>query len=144
MRGPAAVAEQAIGLLEALGRAHHAVLEMTALLVAGAVERLQHLLADLRRLFEHGIDDVAGDVLEAGQAARSSPPCSSKRTKRMSRQGSLVAGHVFVLIPQCSRLHGFRCTTVRLARSQLVCAAACLVVEHVFDAARCPVAGSAP
>ena len=37
-----------VGFLEALGRAHDAVLEMAAFLVAGLVEGLQHLLAELR------------------------------------------------------------------------------------------------
>ena len=66
-RGPAAVAELLVGFLEALGRAHHAVLVGAALLVARAVERKQHVLADLRCFLEDGVDGVGRRVLVTRQ-----------------------------------------------------------------------------
>ena len=63
--GPAAVAEEIVGLLEALRRAHHAVLVMAALGIAGGVERQQHLLAELRHLFADRVDELFVDVLIA-------------------------------------------------------------------------------
>ena len=48
-----------VGFLEALGRAHHAVLVVAAFLVADGVEREQHFLAELGGFFENGVDQVA-------------------------------------------------------------------------------------
>jgi hypothetical protein len=61
MRGqpdPAAFAELVIGLLEALGRAHDAVLKMAAFGVAGEVERLDFVLAKLPGLLHHGFQKI--------------------------------------------------------------------------------------
>ncbi len=57
-RIPAALDELGVGLLEACGRAHDAVLERRAGDVAGAIERRQHLAGEPRRAREHGIDEV--------------------------------------------------------------------------------------
>src|SRR5207302_1848655 len=51
-RRPAALAECLVGLLEALGRAHDTVLVGATLLVAAAIEREEHLLAQLAALLE--------------------------------------------------------------------------------------------
>ncbi len=56
-------------MLEALGRAHHAVLEMAAFLVAGLIDRLQDLLAQLARIGENVVDQVGGEVAELRQVA---------------------------------------------------------------------------
>ena len=66
---PARLAIGFVGFLEALGRAHHAILEMAAFLVARLVERLQHFLAELARIGENVVDQVGRQVLEAGQVA---------------------------------------------------------------------------
>ena len=65
--GPAAFAEHVVGVLEALGRAHDAVLEAATFLVAAAVEREQHVLAELGRLLHDGVDGVGRGVLVARQ-----------------------------------------------------------------------------
>ena len=69
-RGPAAGDEGAIGLGESGGRAHHAVLEMAALLVARPVERRQLPLAELGTGGEDGGDGVRRRLLMAGQPAQ--------------------------------------------------------------------------
>ena len=58
-----------IGLLEALGRAHDAVLEMATFLVAGLVERLQHFLAELRGVDENVVDQLGRKIGELRQVA---------------------------------------------------------------------------
>ena len=63
--GPAAFDELLIGFLEAARRAHHAVLEGAAFLVAGAVEGEQHLGTDLAGFLEHGVDQVVAEILIA-------------------------------------------------------------------------------
>ena len=65
---PAALAEHVVGVLEALGRVHDAVLVSAAFLVAAAVQRKQHVLAELGRFFHDGVDGVGGSVLVARQA----------------------------------------------------------------------------
>lgn len=57
-RGPAAFLELGEGLGEALGRAHHAILQPAALHVAHAVERRQNVAGELARLFQHGGGEV--------------------------------------------------------------------------------------
>ena len=52
---PAALAELVIGLLEAVGRAHDAILERAALGVAGEIQRLELVLTELPRLLDHRI-----------------------------------------------------------------------------------------
>src|SRR5215470_20028960 len=68
-RGPAALAEGVVGLSETLRRAHHAILEGAALLVAAAIERQQHLLAKLRALLEHGFEEIRRRLLVARKLA---------------------------------------------------------------------------
>ena len=67
---PAPFDEPVVGLLEALGRAHHAVLVDAALLVTRAIDREQHVLAELRALLDHRIDHVCGRLLVARQPAQ--------------------------------------------------------------------------
>ncbi len=62
---PAAFGIGGIGLLEALGGAHHAVLVGAALLVARLVEGRENLGDQLAGLVEHGVDEVGGDLLHA-------------------------------------------------------------------------------
>ncbi len=64
-----AFAVRLVGFLEALGRAHHAILEMAAFLVAGLVDGLKHVLADLARVGQDVVDQVGREVFEARQVA---------------------------------------------------------------------------
>ena len=65
---PAAFDDLLEGVLEARRRGHAAVaLALAAFLVADAIERRQHLLAELGGLAENGLDDVGRCVGEAGQ-----------------------------------------------------------------------------
>ena len=63
--GPAALDKPVVGVLEARRRAHDAVLEPAALLVARAIERKQHVLAELGGFFADRLDDVGRGVLLA-------------------------------------------------------------------------------
>ena len=65
---PARLTIGVIGLLEALGRAHDAALVPAALLVAGAVERQQLLLAEACGLLENRVHQLARGLLVARQA----------------------------------------------------------------------------
>ena len=88
--GPAALGGTVVGVLEALGRAHDAVLVGAALLVAGAVEREQHVLAELGRFLDDGVDRVGRRVLVARQlGAASRRRCTSFSTNWMSFSGAL-------------------------------------------------------
>ena len=69
-RAEPAPARFGIGLervLEARGRAHHAVLEMAAFLVAGLIERMKNFLAELSRIGENVVDQIGRQVRESGQ-----------------------------------------------------------------------------
>src|SRR3546814_952302 len=59
--------EGVVEFLAALGRAHHAVLEAAAFLVARAVQRQQLVLAEAGALLQHGVDQLAGRLRAAGQ-----------------------------------------------------------------------------
>ena len=65
---PAALGELLVGRLEP-GRRRHAAVGMAAaaFLVADAIERGQHVLAEFRRLAEHGGDQIRRRIGEAGQ-----------------------------------------------------------------------------
>ncbi|MPM13169.1 hypothetical protein SDC9_59524 [bioreactor metagenome] len=67
-RGPAALLHRLEGGLEALRRAHDAVLEHAALAVAHGVQRRKDLGRDLGRGIEHGFGEVALHLLIAGDA----------------------------------------------------------------------------
>ena len=64
---PAAFDELGVGFREAGGGADHAVLVVAAFLVAGAVERLEHVFRQLGAFLQHGLDQVGRVVLVAGQ-----------------------------------------------------------------------------
>ncbi len=65
---PAALGVLLIGVLEAGGRGDPTVgVARAAFLVADAVERLQHLLRELRRLVEDRLDDIRRSIGEARQ-----------------------------------------------------------------------------
>src|ERR1700733_2455693 len=55
---PTALAELVIGLLEALGRTHDAVLEGATLAVAAEVERLDLVLTELPSLLDDGFEQI--------------------------------------------------------------------------------------
>ena len=89
-RIPAAVDEFLVDADKARRRAHHAVLELGADLVAVAVERRQAVAGELGRLLEDGIDRVVGGVLVARQARRCCcRPATSRSAKRMSASGAV-------------------------------------------------------
>src|SRR3546814_1979717 len=64
---PATGDELRVGVLKALGRAHHAVLEDGALAVAGMVQRRQHVGGELACLFQDGAHQVGCRLLVARQ-----------------------------------------------------------------------------
>ena len=68
-RRPATFAELVVSLLEALGRAHHAILVGATLQIARGVDRQQHVLGDLVGLLQHGVEQIGGELLELFQAA---------------------------------------------------------------------------
>ncbi len=70
---PAARRHRVVGRLEALGRAHHAVLQPAALAVADGVQRRQHLGRDLARLLQHRAGGVAVELVIAGDRHLADP-----------------------------------------------------------------------
>jgi hypothetical protein len=96
-RGPAALAELVVGLLEALGCAHHAVLVVAALLVARAVQREQHVLAKLGRLLEDRLDGVGRRILVARQLGQARDVEDFVEDERDVLHRTLVDGHGFLL-----------------------------------------------
>ena len=66
-RHPTGLDKSFVGFLESSGRANGTVLEVTAFLVAGLVQGLQHLFAELGGLGEDRRDDVGGGVGKAGK-----------------------------------------------------------------------------
>ncbi len=60
--GPAVVDILLVGFLEALGRGYHAIIEVAAFLISGAVQRSQHLAGKLRAFFQHRIDQIRGGI----------------------------------------------------------------------------------
>ena len=64
---PTAFAIGAISFLEALGRAHHAILEVTTFFVPGLVDGLQDLLAEFPRIGENVVDQLGREVAELRQ-----------------------------------------------------------------------------
>ena len=67
---PAALNVKAVRLLEACGCTDNAVFKGASLGIALLIERLQHRLAKLRRLFENAGDEIRGGVLETGQGRK--------------------------------------------------------------------------
>ena len=96
-RRPAALAELVVGFLEALGRAHDAVLVGAALLVAGAIEREQHVLAELGRLLEDRLDGVGRGVLVARQLGEARDVEHFVEHEGDVLHRRLVDGHGFLL-----------------------------------------------
>ncbi|MDT4862567.1 hypothetical protein FQZ97_972290 [compost metagenome] len=90
---PAALDVLGEGFLEALGRGHHAVAPLALLFVAGAVDRRQHLLAELGALLENGGDHVRGGV--AGTQGRVAGRVVEDFVEQETdvAQGGLVVGH---------------------------------------------------
>ena len=65
---PAAFGQPLVGVLESGRRGHRAVrLALAAFLVADAIERRQHVLAEFRRFFEHRLDQIGRGVGKARQ-----------------------------------------------------------------------------
>ena len=66
-RGPAALLDLVKGGAEALGGAHDAVLQHAPLVVAGQVQGRQDLGGQLARGLQHGLGEVGGQLVMAGQ-----------------------------------------------------------------------------
>ena len=66
---PAVLAKGREGRLDAVRRGHHAVLADAALLVAGMVQRRQHVAGEFARLLENRLDQIVGGVLVTGQSS---------------------------------------------------------------------------
>ena len=94
--GPAALAEGGVGFLEALGRGDHAVLQPAALLVAAAVQRLEDVFANLGRLAEHGVDQVGGMLLVAGEPGQFADVEEFVEHEAHVVERRLVDGHGFL------------------------------------------------
>ena len=94
---PAALGELLVGFLEALGRAHDAVLVVAAFLVAGAVQREQHVLAELGGFLDDGVDRVGGRVLVARQLGELRDVDDFVQNELNVLDRGLVDGHGFLL-----------------------------------------------
>ncbi len=92
-RGPAALAEQRVGRLEALGRAHRAVLVGAALLVAAAVQREEHFLGDLGAFLEHRLEHVGRRLLVSRQLRQLADIEQFLQHEAIFAQRRLVEGH---------------------------------------------------
>ena len=90
---PAALDILCEGLLEACRRCHHAVVEMAALFVAAAIERGQHVLAELRAFFEDRADHVRAGVMHAETGVAGVEVEDVIDQKAHVAQGSFVLGH---------------------------------------------------
>jgi hypothetical protein len=90
---PAAVGIGLEGFLEALGRAHDAVLEVAAFLVARLVQRLQHFLAELRAAFEDRGGHVRRQLGEARQVGALVDFQKLMKEKKKILDRGLVARH---------------------------------------------------
>ena len=66
--GPTGGGELPVSFLEAVGRAHHTVLQPAPLLVAAAVQRLQDRLAEPAGFVEHRVQHIGREILVARQA----------------------------------------------------------------------------
>ena len=73
---PAAFDEFPVGVPESGRRAHHAVLEDRALLVAAPVQRSDHLAGQPAGLVQDGADQIAGRFFVAGQRGDSGRPAT--------------------------------------------------------------------
>ncbi len=91
---PAAFDELLIGLLEAGRRLHAGLAPGTALGIADAVQRCQHLLTELRAFIENGIDHVRGGVFTSREALIVRLVAEQLVTYEADiAQGGLVIGH---------------------------------------------------
>ncbi|MNF92668.1 hypothetical protein D3C84_753180 [compost metagenome] len=81
------------GFLEAPGRGHHAIAPLALLFVAGAVDRRQHLLAELGAFLEDGGDHVRGGVAGAQGRVAGRVVEDFIGEEADVAQGGLVVGH---------------------------------------------------
>ncbi len=93
-RRPAALAKGLVGLLEALGRTHDAVLVGAALLVAGAIERKQHLFAELAAFLEHRRKNLRRGLFIARQFGERGNVEQLVEDEAEVAEGSFVDGHL--------------------------------------------------
>ena len=93
----AALGELLVGFLEALGRAHHAVLVVAAFLVASAVQREQHVLAELGGFLDDGVDRVRRRFFVARQLGERRNVEHFVQNELDVFDRGLVDGHCFLL-----------------------------------------------
>src|SRR5215468_9636780 len=94
-RRPAAFAEGPVGLLEAPGRTHHAILEEASFLIARPIEWEQDLLAELGRFLENRIDKIRRHLLEAGQLGECIAPMQLIKNEAHVAQRSFISRHSY-------------------------------------------------
>ncbi len=114
---PAALGELLVGFLEALGRAHHAVLVVAAFLVAGAVQREQHVLAELGGFLDDGVDRVRRRVLVARQLGQARHVEHFVQNELDVLDRGLVDGHGFLLGRSLTSRFPDRCRAASARRS---------------------------
>src|SRR3546814_7665231 len=91
---PAGVRIGLIGLLEALGRRHRAVIVTCAAFeVARLVDRKQYFFAEFSRLGQHRRDHVGGRVGETGQVRIAFDPEHIVEEEKRVLHGSAIDGH---------------------------------------------------
>ena len=79
----------AIGLLETVRRRHHAVLaQRQPCLVAGLVQRRQHVAGEFGGLLEDRLDQIVASLLVAGQGGDFVEAADARMAKSMSRTGA--------------------------------------------------------
>ena len=92
---PAGPAVEVIGLAEALGGAHDAVLEAAALQISARVDRQDHLGRDLGGLLQHAVDDVGRErVGEGRELSKPVEPVQLVQHEAHVAEGSVVELHV--------------------------------------------------
>ncbi len=80
-------------LLDALRRRHHAVLADAAGLVAGLVERREHVAGEFARFFENGLDQIVGHLLIARQGGDMGEVSDFPHGEKHIANGRLIGGH---------------------------------------------------
>jgi hypothetical protein len=96
--GPAAFGQFLVGVGKTIRRAHHAVLQLGALLVADPIERGQHAAGEFGGFLERGIDHVFTGVLIAGQRTDPRQACDLAHDEAHVLHRSLVFAHVSPLL----------------------------------------------
>ena len=90
---PAAFDEFPVGIPEPFRRPHDAVFEHGALFVAAPVQRPDHLAGQSAGLVQHGVDQIAGRFLIAGQGGDAGQAGDMVEHKAHVVDGCAIVGH---------------------------------------------------